>query len=68
MPIPEINSIRVLKRREAIEALGVSVRTFERLEAAGDIPVKTRLSEGRVGFRVSDIQAWLDGRREVQQP
>jgi predicted DNA-binding transcriptional regulator AlpA len=57
--------IKVLTRREAIEAVGVSEKTWERLEALGDIPTKTRLSQGRVGFRVVDIAAWLDARRET---
>jgi len=57
--------IKVLTRRETIEAVGVSEKTWERLEALGDIPTKTRLSQGRVGFRVVDIAAWLDARRET---
>ena len=57
--------IKVLTRREAIEAVGVSEKTWERLEALGDIPTKTRLSQGRVGFRVVDIATWLDARRET---
>lgn len=57
--------IKVLTRREAIEAVGVSEKTWERLEALGDVPIKTRLSQGRVGFRVVDIAAWLDARRET---
>jgi predicted DNA-binding transcriptional regulator AlpA len=43
--------------------MGVSARTFERIEAAGDGPAKTRLSEGRIGYRVSDLETWLDARR-----
>ena len=62
----DIEAIRVLNRRDAIAQLGLSERTFQRLEASGDGPPKTRLSEGRVGYRVSDIIAWLDARREVQ--
>ena len=59
-------AVKVLNRRDAIAQLGLSERTFQRLEANGDGPPKTRLSEGRVGYRVSDIIAWLDARREVQ--
>ena len=62
----DIDAIKVLNRREAVKHLGVSERSFQRLEALGDAPPKTRLSEGRVGYRVSDIIAWLDARREVQ--
>jgi predicted DNA-binding transcriptional regulator AlpA len=60
----DFKTIRVLSRPETIRLVGVSERTWERLEAAGDVPPKIRLSEGRIGFRVSDIDAWLDARRE----
>jgi predicted DNA-binding transcriptional regulator AlpA len=56
--------VKVLTRRETVKALSLSERSFKRLEAKGDIPPKTRLSDRRVGFRVSDIVAWLDARRE----
>ena len=62
----DIEAIKVLNRRDAIAQLGLSERTFQRLEASGDGPPKTRLSEGRVGYRVCDLAAWLDARREVQ--
>jgi predicted DNA-binding transcriptional regulator AlpA len=55
--------IRVLSEPETAQALGLSQRTFDRLKAVGDVPAKTRLSEGRVGYRVCDIAAWLDARR-----
>jgi hypothetical protein len=32
------------------------------MAAAGDTPL-TRISERRVGYRLSDLQRWLDGRR-----
>jgi len=60
----DLDSIRVLSEPQTYRAIGVSDRTWERLKAIGDVPPKTRLSEGRVGYRVSDIKAWLDRRRE----
>jgi predicted DNA-binding transcriptional regulator AlpA len=60
----ELDSVRVLSRPQAVKAVGVSIRTWERLEAGGDGPPKTRLSTGRIGYRVSDLKAWLDRRRE----
>jgi predicted DNA-binding transcriptional regulator AlpA len=56
--------VRVLSEPEALEALGLSRRTWDRLKSLGDVPAKTRLSEGRVGYRVCDLAAWLDARRE----
>jgi predicted DNA-binding transcriptional regulator AlpA len=58
--------VRVLTEPEAIEAIGVSRPTWDRLKSLGDVPAKTRLSEGRIGYRVSDMAAWLDARREAQ--
>jgi predicted DNA-binding transcriptional regulator AlpA len=60
----DLDSIRVLSEPETYRTLSLSDRTWERLKAAGDVPPKTRLSEGRIGYRVSDIKAWLDRRRE----
>ena len=59
----DLNSIRVLSEPETYRAVGLSDRTWERLKAIGDVPPKTRLSEGRVGYRVCDIKEWLDKRR-----
>ena len=59
------NLLKVLTRRETVELVGLSERTWERLETVGDIPIKTRLSEGRVGFRLDHIKEWLDARREM---
>jgi predicted DNA-binding transcriptional regulator AlpA len=56
--------VHVLSEPEAAEALGLSRRTWDRLKSLGDVPAKTRLSEGRIGYRVVDIAAWLDARRE----
>ena len=64
MIMPDVDAVKVLSRRDAIADIGMSERTFFRLEARGDAPPKTRLSPGRIGYRVSDLKAWLDARRE----
>jgi predicted DNA-binding transcriptional regulator AlpA len=60
-----LDAIRVLTRTQTIKMVGVSDRTWDRLEARGETPPKTRISEGRIGYRASDIKEWLDRRREV---
>ncbi|MFY9839997.1 MAG: AlpA family phage regulatory protein [Xanthobacteraceae bacterium] len=60
----ELDSIKVLTRAQAVTALGLSDRTFQRLESLGDVPAKTRLSSNRIGYRVADLKEWLDRRRE----
>ena len=54
------SQVRVLSRRETIKVIGVDERTFDRLEAAGDAPPKTQLSKRRIGYRLIDIDAWLN--------
>jgi predicted DNA-binding transcriptional regulator AlpA len=60
----DLDSIRVLSEPETYRTVGLSDRTWDRLKSIGDVPPKTRLSEGRVGYRVCDIKDWLDKRRE----
>ena len=55
--------LRVLNRHQTLELLGLSEKTWERLDAAGDTPIKTRLSQGRVGHRLDHIKEWLDARQ-----
>jgi predicted DNA-binding transcriptional regulator AlpA len=55
---------RILSRREAAEQLGVHVLTLDRMHAAGTGPKRVRISARRVGYRQSDIAAWLQCRIE----
>jgi predicted DNA-binding transcriptional regulator AlpA len=61
----ELESIRVLTRSQTLKVVGLSDRTWDRLEARGETPPKTRISECRIGYRLIDIKSWLDRRREV---
>jgi predicted DNA-binding transcriptional regulator AlpA len=61
---PDIfESVRVVDKATAIELAGVSARTWDRLDARGETPPKTQISERRIGYRLSDLRAWLDARR-----
>lgn len=46
-----------LRRRDAAEALGISVRSLDGLVRSGDIP-HVRIGRAVV-FRVMDLQSWL---------
>ena len=59
------SQVRVLSRRETIQVIGVDERTYDRMEAVGDAPPKTQLSKRRIGYRLTDIEAWLNARRRV---
>lgn len=43
--------------------LGVSVTTLWRRERAGDFPPHVQISPGAIGWRESDVQAWLETRK-----
>ena len=51
--------------REAAIATGLSERTLYRAMARGDFVPRVRLSARRFGFRVVDVLAWVDARREA---
>lgn len=59
---------RVITRDEAADMLGISTLRLDRLHFEGAGPPRIRLSERRVGYRVSDLRAWLDSRVELNQP
>jgi predicted DNA-binding transcriptional regulator AlpA len=61
-----LDELKVYSKREAQKLIGLSGRTWVRLEMRGEAPPKTYLSPNRIGYRASDIQAWLDARREVR--
>lgn len=57
-------SVRVVDRMKACEIVGISDRTLDRMIARGDAPPATKLSARRIGYRISDLKEWLDGRRQ----
>jgi predicted DNA-binding transcriptional regulator AlpA len=61
-----LDELKVYTKRETQKLVGLSGRTWDRLEARGETPAKTRLSLNRIGYRASDIRQWLDARREAQ--
>ncbi len=58
-----LEALRVVDRKTAIELAGVSTRTWDRLTARGETPPITRISERRIGYRLGDLEAWLNARR-----
>jgi predicted DNA-binding transcriptional regulator AlpA len=59
------DDLKVYTKKETQKIIGLSGRTWDRLEALGETPPKTRLSPNRIGYRGCDIAAWLDARRET---
>jgi predicted DNA-binding transcriptional regulator AlpA len=62
-----LESVRVVDKPTAIEAAGVSESTWERMEKRGETPPVTKVSARRIGYRLIDLQKWLDARRVVHE-
>ncbi|MBK5927989.1 AlpA family transcriptional regulator [Rhodobaculum claviforme] len=59
-----ISNLDVILRRPAVEAAtGLSRSTIYSLMAAGNFPVPIRLGVRAVGWRRSDVTAWIDSRQ-----
>lgn len=52
---------------ELAEYLGVPVKTIYEWRQAGRGPVGVRIGR-HLKFRLSDVQAWVDSRRDVPSP
>ena len=59
----DFDLVRVLTRPQTLKVVGVSDRTWQRMEDRGETPPKTALSPNRIGYRLIDIMKWLDARR-----
>jgi len=65
----QINSDRVLRRKQLLELIGVSCATQWRMERAGQFPARIKLGKGSVGWHLTEVEEWLKGRERVlRQP
>ena len=55
----------VVSKKEAAQITNVSIFTLDRLAAKSDGPCRLKLSPRRVGYRMSDLQAWLRSREMI---
>jgi prophage regulatory protein len=53
---------KILKGPQVAEATGLSVESIRRLEAKGEFPRHAKISIRAVGWRQSDVQAWIEHR------
>jgi predicted DNA-binding transcriptional regulator AlpA len=63
-PMPTRDDNTLLSKRELAAALSVSLRTLERMMAAGDAPQAIRMPSGRRKWRWGDVRQWMDEHRE----
>lgn len=57
----------ILPKRELLRAVPFSEATLWREQRAGRFPPFEHISPRRVGIRLSDFQAWIDGKRDWQR-
>ena len=55
----------ILRPRQVIECLKVSRATLDRWRAKGLFPPPIQLGPTAIGWRRSDVEAWLDSRPEA---
>jgi predicted DNA-binding transcriptional regulator AlpA len=54
---------RVLDSGSTSDYVGLSTRQIRRMYPSGDFPVPIALTGQKLGWRVSDLDAWLESRR-----
>ncbi|MBN9603762.1 MAG: AlpA family phage regulatory protein [Afipia felis] len=63
---PAINY--VLRSKDAARFIGCSLSHFRRLYAHGKLPAPIRLGERRLGWRIRDLDVWLESQRITDVP
>ena len=60
--VVQAQSERILRSREVQEMTGLSRTTIWRLETRGDFPSRVALTPSSVGWRLREVEAWLESR------
>jgi len=55
--------VEIIRPRNLPAVIGLSRTTTWRLERAGNFPKRIKLSAGAVGYRMSEVMAWLEARQ-----
>jgi len=58
---------RIASPRAVVEMTGLSRTTLWRLGRCGEFPTPIRISAGRVGYLIEDVEAWIAEKKE-QKP
>lgn len=53
---------RIRTRKQVADLLSVSTRTLTRMENRGELPPRIQITDRRVGYRESDIAAFINSR------
>jgi predicted DNA-binding transcriptional regulator AlpA len=52
---------RIINEKATAEILGISRDTLRRLNRRGEGPTRRKISPRRVGYKFSEVEAYLDG-------
>ena len=55
-------SIRILRLPQVLDVTGLCKSEIYKLQAAGEFPMRVRLTSRSVGWIESEVQAWLERR------
>jgi len=58
---------RIITKKELQLIVPYSAQHIGRLEKAGQFPKRICIGKRRVGWRLSDVEAWLDQRSKVSE-
>ncbi len=61
-----MNSLQIIRPTELAEILSVSKQTLWRMENRGDLPKRVKISKRAVGWLATDIQDFLESKREPE--
>jgi len=57
----ENSNIQIIRPKQLCKMLGISIPTLFRWHAEGHIPIqKVRFGKAAVGYRLSDVERWLE--------
>jgi prophage regulatory protein len=60
-------SERIVRKPEAVKITGLSHVTLWRMERDGKFPKRIALGQKAVGWRLSDIEQWMETRMAVNE-
>jgi prophage regulatory protein len=66
--IIQLNRLRLITKKELRELVPYTPQHIHRLEKAGRFPQRLQLGPNRVGWRLSDIEAWINARLPTGVP
>ena len=57
-----LTNMRILRRQEVAEIVGVSQATIYRMVSRGEFPRQVQISPRCTGWRVDEVEEWLSSR------